>query len=124
MIEVERETKVKPELVWQAWRKAHAMDAGFSAGQKGVLRTSGKSKFSYRILMVREGESFSILWKSLFVRLIFTHSVFAHPKGSKISYSVQIRGFFAWPVRLFLSEKIRSNLQQILKSLVRELEAS
>jgi hypothetical protein len=123
MIESVIQTKVSPDIVWQAWRKAHAMDSGFSPGQKGALKTQGGSRFSYKILDVRVGESFTILWKSLFVRLIFTHSVMGLAKGSKISYRIQIRGFFAWPVRYFLSEKIRLNLNAILKSLVKELEA-
>ena len=100
------------------------MEKGFAPKQKGVLRTEGGSKFSYRILDVREGESFTILWKSMFVRLIFTHTVVPKAKGSEISYRVQIRGFFAWPVRYFLSEKIRRNLHSILNSLVKELERS
>jgi len=122
MIESVIQTKVSPKKVWQAWRSAHAMDKGFSSGQKGVLKTNGGSKFAYRILDVKEGESFTILWKSLFVRLIFTHSVVPKANGSEISYRVQIRGLFAWPARYFLSEKIRSNLRMILVSLVKELE--
>ena len=124
MIESVVETRVKPGKVWQAWRKVHAMDAGFSIGQKGSLKAAGGSRFSYRILDVREGESFTILWKSMFVRMVFTHSVRSKSIGSEIRYQVQIRGLFAWPVRYFLSEKIRSNLQVILKALVRELESS
>lgn len=124
MIESVIQTKVSPQRVWQAWSKAHAMEKGFAPKQKGTLKTDGGSKFSYRILDVREGESFTILWKSMFVRLIFTHTVIPKAKGSEISYRVQIRGFFAWPVRFFLSEKIRSNLRLIMTSLVKELERS
>ena len=124
MIESVIQTRVSPDRVWQAWSAAHSMDKEFAPKQKGVLRTDGGSKFSYRILDVKEGESFSILWKSMFVRLVFTHTVVSKAKGSEISYRVQIRGFFAWPVRYFLSEKIRRNLHSILKSLVNELERS
>jgi len=124
MIEEVIQTKVSPNRVWQAWSAAHSMDKGFAPKQKGVLRTVGGSKFSYRILDVRDGESFTILWKTMFVRLVFTHTVVSMSKGSGISYRVQIRGFFAWPVRFFLTGKIRQNLQSILKSLVKELERS
>ncbi|MBF8263386.1 MAG: hypothetical protein HW387_1051 [Parachlamydiales bacterium] len=124
MIESEIETKVSSQTVWQAWKKAHAMDATFLPGHKGALKTEGGSRFTYRILDVRDGESFTILWKSMFVRLIFTHAVIPQLRGAKISYRVQIKGFFAWPVRYFLSEKIRRNLKSILKSLVKELESS
>lgn len=124
MIESVIQTKVSPKRVWQAWSVAHSMEKGFAPKQKGVMRTEGGSKFSYRILDVIEGESFTILWKSMFTRLIFTHTVVPTAKGSEISYRVQIRGFFAWPVRYFLSEKIRKNLHSILNSLVKELERS
>ena len=123
MIEAIIETKVPADRVWQLWRKIHAMDAGFSKGQKGTLTTAEGSHFSYKIQNVEEGKSFSILWKSLFVKLIFTHSLYPQPKGCKILYTVQIRGFFAWPVRFFLGGKIQSNLEYVLKSLVKELES-
>lgn len=123
MIESAIDTKVSQDAVWRAWKKAHAMDSSFQPGRKGALKTEGGGRFSYKILDIREGESFTILWKSLFVRLIFTHSVAAQPRGSKISYRIQIKGFFAWPVRYLLREKIRRNLNAILRSLVKELEA-
>lgn len=122
MIQSVIQTKVCPEKVWEAWSNAHSMDEGFAAGQKGSLKTSGNSKFAYRILDVRKGEGFTILWKSLFVRLIFSHSVAPKNRGAEITYSVQIKGFFAWPVRFFLGEKIRQNLQSVLKCLVYNLE--
>jgi hypothetical protein len=123
MIESIIQTKVSPKQVWQAWSDAHAMDEGFIPGKKGVLRTNGGSAFSYRILDVRKGKSFTILWKSMFVRLIFTHTVIPKKQGSEIAYQVQIRGFFAYPVRYFLSEKIRQNLRLTLTALVKELES-
>ena len=124
MIESVIQTKVSPDRVWQSWRQTHAMEKGFAPNQKGKLKTQGGSKFSYRILDVREGESFTILWKSYFVRLIFTHTVTPQAKGSEISYRVQVRGLFAWPVRYLLREKIRRNLGLILKALVYQLERS
>jgi hypothetical protein len=122
MIETTIQTIVSPECVWQAWRRVHALEEGLTPNQKGVLKTEGGSRFSYRLLDVKEGESFSILWKSLFVRMIFTHRVTPKGGGSEICYCVQIRGFFAWPVRYLLSNKIRSNLQLVLRSLVKQLE--
>lgn len=113
------EARVTPEEVWAAWERAHALhgQTNIEAGQKG------KSKFRYQILDVKRGESFSILWKTLFVRMIFSHSVTPSPRGCKIRYKVQIKGLFAWPVRKLLGNKIKSNIGYVLRAIVRELES-
>jgi len=118
-MEEQIETTVSPEVVWATWEKAHALHGqeSIESGQKG------KSKFRYKVLDVKNGESFSILWKTLFVRLIFSHTVIPIFRGSKISYRVQIKGLFAWPVRLLVGEKIRKNISLVLKAIVRELES-
>jgi hypothetical protein len=112
------EARVPPQDVWQAWERAHALhsEKGIQEGQKG------KNKFRYKVLDVKHGESFSILWKTLFVRLIFSHSVKPIQRGSLISYRVQIKGIFAWPVRWLLGEKIRKNISHVLRAIVQELE--
>ncbi len=117
-MEEQIEARVSPDVVWEAWEKAHSLhgQTGIEAGQKG------KSKFRYKVLDVKKGESFSILWKTLFVRLIFSHAVKPSRYGSEISYKVQIKGLFAWPVRWLLGEKIRKNIGLVLKAIVRELE--
>ncbi len=123
MIESTIETRASPQAVWKLWQKTHKMDETFVPGQKGSLKGNRRGSFSYRILDVSKGQHFTILWKSLFVRLVFTHAVApVEPKGSSISYSVQIRGPFAWPMRFLLSGKIRNNLALVLKSLSRELD--
>lgn len=112
------ETSVAPEDVWNAWEKAHALH-----GQKGIESgQKGKNKFKYKILDVKKGESFSILWKTLFVRLVFNHSVRPTKRGSVIRYRVQIKGPFAWPVRWLLGNKIKNNISLVLKAIVRQLE--
>lgn len=103
------ETRVSPEVVWEYWEKK--MDVG----QTG--------KFRYKILDLRKGESFSILWKTLFVRLIFNHSVKPTHKGSEICYQVQIKGLFAWPVRWLIGAKVKRNIGYVLKAIVKDLEA-
>lgn len=112
------EARVPPGEVWKVWEAAHAMHGQkeIEAGQKG------KSQFRYQILDVKKGESFSILWKTLFVRLVFNHSVKPSPKGSKICYKVQIKGLFAWPVRWLLGQKIKRNIASVLKAMVQQLE--
>jgi hypothetical protein len=112
------EARVAPIAVWEAWERAHSLhgQSGIEVGQKGT------AKFRYRILDVKRGESFSILWKALFVRLIFHHSVTKTLRGSQIRCQVQIKGLFAWPVRYFLGPKIRHNIALVLKALVQQLE--
>ena len=113
------EASVSPEVVWRAWEKAHSInsDSQIEPGQRA--KSTG---FKYKILDVVQGERFSILWKSLFVRMIFTHSVKAVKKGAEIRYTAEIRGLFAWPVRFMLKNKIRKNLSFVLKEFVKLLE--
>jgi hypothetical protein len=113
------ETKVDAKEVWQAWERAQRANGelGIQAGQKG------KNQFRYQILNVKKGESFSILWKTFFTRLVFTHSVAPISGGAKISYKVQFKGLFALPVKWLLGAKIQKNLNYVLKAMVKELEA-
>lgn len=106
------EARVNPETVWAAWERAHQLEVGHK----------GKSTFRYQILDVKKGESFSILWKGLFVRLVFSHAVAKTSKGCQIQYTVQIKGLFAWPVRWFLQEKIKRNIRSVMKAFVAQLE--
>jgi hypothetical protein len=118
------EARVPPSRVWEAWEKAHAVNgsAKIVEGFKGKTQTEGKKGFRYRVLNVDPGKSFSILWKTLFVRLLFHHSVHPTKRGSEIRYSFEIKGLFALPVRWLLGNKIRSNLSLVLKAIVRQLE--
>jgi hypothetical protein len=69
--------RVSPEKVWAVWERAHAKNGQtqIEEGQKSYSKAEGKSKFKYEILYVIPYRKFSILWKTLFVRLIFTHEV-------------------------------------------------
>ncbi len=118
------EARVPPKRVWEAWEKAHAIHGQdkIVSGQKGISKGEGKSKFRYQVLEVINGESFAILWKTLFIRLIFTHSVKSTSRGSEIRYRVDIRGPFAWPVRWMLGKKIKHNIGQVLRAIVKQLE--
>lgn len=119
----ELETSLPPSRIWDAWTRAHAASGldDLQSGKKGVSKKPGHSGFKYQIQEVIKGESFSILWKSLFVRLIFTYAVKPIPKGSKVSCSVNIKGLFAWPVRFFLGKKIQTKLFEALHTMVRQL---
>lgn len=119
------EAAILPETVWQAWERAHAKNGeeGLVSGVRSKTTSANAKGFSYQILDVVPGMRFSILWKTLFVRLIFTHTVLPAPRGSEIRYSVRISGFFAWPVRFFLKNKIRNNLRFVLKEFVKQLKS-
>lgn len=118
------EARVAPEIVWEAWERAHAKhgQGKLTQGQVGETKAEGKSQFRYKVLEVVPGKQFSILWKTLFVRLLFSHSVEPTQRGSQIRYSVQIKGPFAWPVRWVLGTKIRKNIGAVLKAIVKQLE--
>ena len=121
----EVETTVAPEIVWSAWEKAHATHAdggSFTPNQRVKTAKEGAKGFKYRILDVKQGESFSILWSSFFARLHFVHSVRPLPRGALIQVKFQIRGPFAWPLRWMLKKKIERNLALVLKTMARQLE--
>lgn len=104
------EARVSPEIVWKTWAKMHA------------IQGNGPKKFKCKILDVIEGRQFSVLWKSLFVRLIFTYSVQEAKAGSQVRCTAVIKGFFAWPVRMMLQTKIQKNISFALKEFVKQLE--
>jgi len=108
-MEEQIETRVGPQTVWKAWERVRT-----STPEKGKPR--------FKVFDIKNGESFSILWKSLFVRLIFTHKVQPAKKGSLITYQVAIKGPFAIPVRWLIGKKIQKNVSHVLKSMVKELE--
>lgn len=122
MIEI---TRVSKDKVWNAWVTAHAAhgQSDLVSGAKGEMKGKGKKGIAYRILDVVPGKSFSILWKTLFVRLIFHYSVRPLDRGSEVRYDFCIKGIFAYPVRFLLENKIRKNLAAVLKAFVAQLEA-
>ncbi|PIS00523.1 MAG: hypothetical protein COT84_06890 [Chlamydiae bacterium CG10_big_fil_rev_8_21_14_0_10_35_9] len=120
-------SKASPQKVWQVWQKAQPWNNwdedtnGLNQGSKGHV-TSNKGKVvPYKILNVQEGESFTICWKALFIKLIFTYQVKPIDTGSEITYLVHIKGFFSWPIRSLLKRKIQKNLEDGLTSLIKQL---
>lgn len=116
---MKEQTRASPEKVWHTWERAH--QGPFVSGSIGYMQ-QGKRKISYQLLDVVPGKSFSILWKALFVRLIFSHKVTSSWAGSEIEYDVQITGPFGWMVRWLLAPKIRKHLSLVLKAFVKQLE--
>jgi len=120
------ETRVSPETVWQAWERAHALHGkggGIASGGTGLSKPEKGRGIAYEIMDVVKGERFSIVWKTVFVRLVFRHAVFPKNRGAKIIYSIEIRGLLGAPIRWLLGNKIRSNIRLALKTVVQRLEA-
>lgn len=118
------EVRVPKENVWRFWEKAHQKNGQtqIEKGQKSCASGGGKSQFKYEILDAIPYEKFVLQWKTLFVRLIFTHEVKTTRKGSEICYQVELKGFFGAPVRWMLGGKIRQNIVEVLKAIARQLE--
>jgi hypothetical protein len=120
------QTRVSSDRVWQAWVRAHAAygQGTLVSGSIGHMQSNNKKKIPYQITEVVPYKSFSILWKALFVRFVFTHSVTSTHYGAEIQYDFRIEGPFAWMVRWVIAPKIRANLSLVLKAFVQKLESS
>lgn len=113
-------TKVSSEHVWQAWTKVHPT---LIPGAVGTVQDARGRKIAYHILEVNQGKSFSISWKALFVRLIFSYEVAPLNFGSEIRYGFKLVGPFAWIVRWWISPKICANLDLVLKAFIKHIES-
>lgn len=116
-------TRASSEKVWASWASAHAINAQTSlvSGAVGSM-SSGNKKIPYTILDVIPGKSFSVSWKALFVRLVFSHEVLKTSTGAEIRYDFRLIGPFAWMVRWWISPKIRANLSLVLKAFIKNIE--
>ncbi len=120
------QTHVSADRVWRSWEQAH-VSKGTSAlvsGATGFMQTAGKKKVPYQIKDVVAGRSFSIIWKALFIRFVFSHEVVSNPFGSEIRYGFRVEGPCSWMVRWLIVPKVRANLTSVLKSFVTQLERS
>ena len=119
------QTRVSADRVWQAWVKAHAVHGSGTlvSGSIGHMQNDHKKKIPYQIIDVVPYKSFSVSWKALFVRFVFSHAVKSTPYCAEIHYDFRIEGPFAWMVRWLIAPKIRANLSLVLKAFVRGLES-
>ncbi len=108
-------TRMSAERVWAAW--VHSHQGKLVTGATGL-----NQKIHYKILDVVPGRSFSVSWKALFVRLIFSYHVIQKEQGSEIRYDFKLVGPFAWMIRWWISPKIRANLHLVLKTFIQQIE--
>jgi len=122
------ETNIKSAVIWNKWKKSQPWNnwgkenSSLSEGQKGHVNSKDKKAIPYEILEVKENESFTIAWKALFIKLIFTYSVKDLKNTSLITYSVKLKGFFSLPVYYLIKTKIKKNLINGLNSLINQLK--
>ncbi|HSX14229.1 MAG TPA: hypothetical protein VLE96_07425 [Chlamydiales bacterium] len=108
-------TRASAEKVWAAW--SHAHQGKLVSGATGI-----NQKIHYTILDVIPGRSFSVSWKALFIRLVFSHEVVKTGSGTEIRYDFKLSGPFAWMVRWWISPKIRANLHLVLNAFIKQIE--
>lgn len=125
---VKTETKVFPKIVWETWKNTHYWDThkgneNFRVGQKGKAVSRKGRKARFIIADIKEGKSFTLIWKAFLVRLVFNHEVLPKERGSVITYRVRFSGLFAYPVKWLLSNKLKRDLTRALKVFVNRLES-
>lgn len=121
-------THIPSTKIWNIWKESKPWNhfgeskCDLEENAKGYVASKHGRRVSYHITQVKEQESFTILWKALFVKLFFTYEVL--PKGnlSLITYKVHLRGFFSLIVYYLIKNKIRKNLQTSLQDFVRKIE--
>lgn len=103
------ESRASAEKVWAGWAHMHS-----GQGSSG--------KFRYRIIDLVPEERFTMVWKSLFIRLLLTYSVYPIGRGSEVGFEVKVKGPFAWATRWILLPKVQKQLREALRMFVRKLE--
>lgn len=121
-IKVEVFSKAPAKRVYQAWSEMYQAKTGgnFKEGYKGNITEMGK-KMPFEIKQVKKNDSFTIVWRSFLVRIIFTYAVKQEHKGSTISCKVRFGGPFGWVGRIFLKNKMRKNLEDMLSSFAEQM---
>jgi len=127
-IEASHTTSASKEKVWAKWKSLkpwNHWDEGGSdlkANTKGHVRSKKGKAVPYQILDVKEKESFTVMWKALFVKLIFVYKVISEPSSTIVTYQVNLKGFFALPVYFLIRKKIEKNLKEGLKAFIHQIE--
>lgn len=98
-ITVYQSTHKSADIIWEAWMKASPWNhwdqsQQVEKGKKGHVVSKNKKAIPYKILQVEKNKCLTILWKALFVRLLFKYQIENQEKGCIISYTVSFKGFF------------------------------
>ncbi len=122
-IKVEVFTKAPAKRVYQAWSDMYQSKTGgnFKEGYKGNIMEMGK-KMPFEVRKVKKNESFTIVWRSFLAKIIFTYMVEKAHKGSTISCAIRFGGPFGWVGRIFLKNKMKKNLRQMLFSFAEQMD--
>ncbi len=121
-IEESIETRVSSKVIWDAWSQNY-LNKDNALNKSGYVKAENGKGVKYSIAEVKENQSFTIIWYSLFVKLVFTHSVQPINNGSIISCRVSFKGFMSFLVRRLLQNKIKKYLLESLKNFAKQLES-
>ncbi len=119
------ETKASSAIVWKAWKdlyKENVDKSGFSVGKKAYASPKKGAPIPFIIHDIREGQSFTTVWRTHFVRFIFQYQVEPASKGSIIRCKVLFRGLFSYPLVLLLKGKIRQYVKNSLEQFKGQIE--
>ncbi|MDX8431670.1 MAG: hypothetical protein SNF33_07725 [Candidatus Algichlamydia australiensis] len=121
----EVESQVSPQKVWSTWRASNYWDldkSSFTQGQKGRVVSGKKRGPAFVVSAIEEGESFTLSWKAPMVKFDMRHEVFPTATGSKLVYTMTLRGLMAYPMRFLLGRKIKRTLRETLQAFVKHVE--
>ena len=124
-LEEKIETKAPSSTVWKAWKdlyKKNVDKSGFSVGKKAYIAPQKGSAIPFIIHDIREGQSFTTVWRTYFVRFIFQYQVEKASKGSIIRCKVLFRGLFSYPFVLLLKRRIRKYVKSSLEQFKNQIE--
>lgn len=127
-IEEEIDTKVSSKVIWNAWKDIYHRQMSdhekteFYTGKKGFFHPQKGKPVPFMICDIREDESFTTVWKTGFIRLVFRYQVEPTDLGSKIKCKVLFKGFFSYPVSLLIRGSVKKFLARYLKEFSDKLE--
>lgn len=120
-----RETSARATKIWQTWQASSYWDldkTSFNEGQKGHVMGKKRRGPAFTVAKIEEEKSFTLSWKAPMVKFDMQHEIEETLTGSKITYTMKLRGLMAYPMRLLLGRKIKRTLNDTLRAFVSHIE--
>ena len=132
MKEIEKKIKTKAHSrdIWQAWASMYKYQGAnekpikFEKGVKGHVLMGKGRPVPFEILEMDKGKSFTIAWKSHFLKMVFTYKVEPRKAGSTINCHVKFKGIFSYPLFWIIRKKVEKDLEASLMQFVSSIEQS
>lgn len=121
-------TKAHSKQVWEAWASMYRFQGPkekaikFEKGAKGHVLMGKGRPVPFEILDMEKEKFFTIVWKSHFLKLVFTYKVEPKKSGASISCQVRFKGMFSYPLYWILHKKIAKDIEASLIQFVESLE--